>query len=72
MARRELVKIQAIAHLIERDDSGAIVGELTSDPRACYTPDDLSSVFAQAQVEVDAFNAAQPNRKQRRARKETA
>jgi hypothetical protein len=70
VARRELIKLVATAVLIERDDQGRVIGELTSDPTACYTTEQLASVWAQAQVDVDAFNAAQPNRAQRRRKKE--
>lgn len=72
MARRErkLVKVQAVAHVIELDESGKVVGELSSEPRACYSPEDVASVFAQAELEVQQFNDSQPNRQARRTRRQ--
>lgn len=63
--QRELVKIVATAVLIEREGD-KIVGELTSDPVSAYDVEALQSVWAQAEVDVQAFNESQPGRSQRR------
>lgn len=68
MARRELVKLVVQAVVQERDGDGKVVGELVSQPQSCFDLEQVASVHAQALVEVDAFNAEQPNRAQRRGR----
>lgn len=66
MPRRELVKLMVQAVVQERDDGGKVTGELVSQPTACFDLEQVANVQAQALVEVDAFNAEQPNRAQRR------
>lgn len=66
MPKRELVKLMVQAVVQERADDGHVTGELLSVPTACFDMEQVESVRAQALVEVDAFNASQPNRAQRR------
>lgn len=66
MPRRELVKLLVQAVALERDDEGQVTGEAISEARACYTLEELVAFHAQAQVDVTDWNAAQPNRQQRR------
>lgn len=69
---RELVKIVCRAVVAERDGD-RIVGEIESEPRACYTPAQLVAFFELAESEVATANMAEaelakpPPRAQRRA-----
>lgn len=63
--QRELVKVLAQAVVLRRDGD-RIVGEAVSDPQACYSQEELTSWWGKAELEVQAFNEAQPNRAARR------
>jgi hypothetical protein len=72
MEQRELVKVLVQAVVLRREGD-TIVGEATTEPRACYSQDDLAAFWDQAAVEVAGFNAMQqPPRRQRRQTKEEA
>jgi hypothetical protein len=73
---KELLKVVAVAVLVERDETGLVLGELESQPRAFYGPQELAGFWGTVQAEVDLANAvANPHRQngqQRRARKGAA
>lgn len=68
---RELVKIVCVAVTIERNEQGVIEGEAEGSPVACYSGQALGAFWGAVQAEVEAFNASQPNRAQRRGRTKT-
>lgn len=70
--KRELVKIVCVAVVLEHDDQGEVTGEIESQPTACYGEQQLVAFLAQARMEVDAWNAQQPNRAQRRRKPKEA
>jgi hypothetical protein len=67
----ELVKIVCRAVAVQRDGD-RIVGEIESEPVACYGADQLAAYFERAVADVAERNAAElaaakPSRRQRRA-----
>jgi hypothetical protein len=76
VASKELLKVVVIAVVVDRDDAGVVLGEVESQPRAYYGPDELAGFWGVVQAEVEMFNAlANPRRQngqQRRAGKGAA
>jgi len=68
MPKREFIKLNCQAVLIEKDDDGEVIGELTSDIKSCYNLGQVGELFVLSRAEVEEFNAAQPNRRQRRTK----
>lgn len=63
---KELVKIVATAVVAVREGD-RIVTEIESPPRACYSAPELAALWAEAESQIAAANAAEaPNRSARR------